>query len=167
LLPVKTAAPDASQLPREHLQTLHSEMDRLFADRLAWLAETNQEVFLGLGESYAVHGPRIALRVIVLKRASNAKSWQEIWAGDVVSRPEELVQLSTTREASRLSLWTHVLPDGAVAVDTKLDIGGNGPVWTSSSVQKPQVPQQVISARAQGGEFQVWQTATLFPGGSL
>ena len=166
--PVTSAAPPAaSQLPNDHLQTLLSEMDRLFRERLAWVAETNQEVSLGLDESSSAGGPHVAVRVVVLKRAADAKSWQPIWTGDVVSRPEELVQLSSTSDASRLSLWTHVLPDGAVAVDTELGIEDSGTVWTSSSVQQSQVPQQVLFARAQGGEFQVWQTAALLQEGAL
>ena len=162
--PVTSAAPPAaSQLPTDHLQTLLSEMDRLFQGRLAWVAETNQDVSLGLDESSSAGGPHVAVRVVVLKCAADGKSWQPIWTGDVVSRPEELVQLSFTTDASRLSLWTHVLPDGAVAVETELGIEGNETEWTSTSVQQSQVPQQVLFTRAQRGEFQVWQTAALLP----
>jgi hypothetical protein len=141
-------------------------MDRLFSERLAWVAETNQDVSLGLDETSSTGGPRVAVRVVVLKRMADAKTWQPIWIGDVVSRPEELVQLSTS-DTSRLSLWTHLLPDGALAVDTELGIEDSGTVWSSSSVQQSQVPQQVLFARAQGGEFQVWQTVALFPEDAL
>lgn len=160
---VASLPPAASRLPSDHLETLLSEMDHLFPERLAWVAETNREVLLGLDESMAARGPRVAVRVVVLKRSADAKTWQLIWTGDVVSRPEELVQLTSSDDTSRLSLWTHVLPDGAVAVDTELGIVGNNSLWSSSSVQQSQVPQQVLTARSQGNEFQVWQTAAVFP----
>jgi hypothetical protein len=166
--PAPSAAPPAaSQLPLEHLQTLLSEMDRLFDERLAWVAETNETIALGLDEKSFARGPHVVVRVVVLKRSPDANSWQPVWTGDVVSRSEERVQIRSASDASRLSLWTHVLPDGAVAVDTELGLESNGPVWNSSTVQQSLVPLQVLSARAQGGEFQIWQTAALLPEAEL
>jgi hypothetical protein len=166
--PATSAAPPAaSQLPLEHLQTLLSEMDRMFDERLAWVAETNETISLGLEEKFFSRGPHVVVRVVVLKRSPDANSWQPIWTGDVVSRSEERVQFSSASDASRLSLWTHVLPDGAVAVDTELGLQSNGPVWSSSTVQQSQVPLQVLSASAQGDEFQIWQTAALLPEAEL
>lgn len=154
---------DIASLPEAHLQKLVAEIERLFDDRLAWVAETNDEVTLGIQrQSSTVTGqPRVAVRVVVLRRGSPADPWQAVWTGDVAARAEELVRVDSPGDGSQWMLWTHVLPDGAVSVDTELAMPGGSANWKISSVQQPQVPMQVLANRQGESEFQVWQTAAV------
>ena len=154
---------DIVSLPEAHLHKLVAEIERLFDDRLAWVAETNQDVSLGIERqaSMATGQPRIAVRVVVLQRASPSDPWKAVWTGDVAARAEELVQVKSPGDGSQWMLWTHVLPDGAVSVDTELAMPGGSASWKASSVQQPQVPVQVLANRQGEAEFQVWQTASV------
>jgi hypothetical protein len=157
-----------SPVPQAHLQALVSEMERVFDRRLVWVAETNREVLLGIEDAdTSSAGPHVAVRVVVLQRSSSAEPWQAVWTGDVAGRSEELVRVTSPRDGSRLNLWTHVLPDGAVSVDTELAVGESGSTWKSTSVQQPQVPQRILSTRQGTSEFQVWQTAAILQEGAL
>jgi hypothetical protein len=171
--PATVSGPSPSSialLPEAHLQKLVAEIERLFDDRLAWVAETNDDVLLGIepSASPAAGGPRVAVRVVVLQRSTPSGPWQAVWMGDVAARAEELVQVDSPGDGSQLKLWTYILPDGAVSVDTELAMPKGGPrTWKSSSVQQPQVPLQLLSNRQGDAEFQVWPTAAVLTEGAL
>lgn len=171
-LPVapSSSAGHATLLPAAHLQSLFSEIEQLFGKRLTWIAETNQEVSLGI-ESASLPSSsdeRVAVRVVVLKRETSTAPWRTVWKGDVASRSEEMVSVITEADGTNLGLWTHVLPDGAVSVDMELTgpvLGGQ--TWRTNSVQQPQAPSAVLSTRQGDAEIQVWQTATVLRGNTL
>jgi hypothetical protein len=159
----------AVHVPAEHLQAIVAEMERLFEGRLAWIGETNQDIALGIpGDDREIpEGSHVAVRVVVLKRPSPSAPWQALWIGDVVSHSDELVEVVAPRDGSRLSLWAHLLPDGAVTIDTELAVGNDDKRWTSSTVQQPAVPTQIALRRDGTAEYQVWQTAAILPEGAL
>jgi hypothetical protein len=158
-----------ASLPEAHLQKLLAEVERLFDDHLAWVAETNNDVSLGIEPSGSSGSdrPRVAVRVVVMQRSSPTDPWLAIWKGDVAARAEELVQVDSPGDGSQLKLWTYVLPDGAVSVDSELAMPGAPAMWKSTSVQQPQVPLQVLSNRQGDAEYQVWQTAAVLPESAL
>jgi hypothetical protein len=164
--PAAALPSEVAPIPESHLLALFAEMERVFDNRVAWVAETNHEVLLGL-EQAARSTPadrRVAVRVVVLQRESPSDPWRAVWKGDVATRSEELVSVASERDGARLDLWTHVLPDGAVTVDFELaGLVSQSKAWRSSSVQQPQTPTAVLSVQQRDSEFQVWQNATLLP----
>jgi hypothetical protein len=168
--PVATLSNPETDVPQEHLQTLFAEMERLFDSRLAWVAETENEVSLGIDPSpqHASSGQRVGVRVVVLKRDLATAPWKAVWTGDVAARSEEFVSLASESGGARLNLWTFVLPDGAVTVDMELaGLGAESATWRSNSVQQPQVPIAVLSARQGNAEIQIWQTAIVLQENTL
>lgn len=166
----RPTATNLGEIPQTHLQALTAEMDNLFDHRLAWVAETNRDVSLGLEDSpsHATSGQYIAVRVVVMHRGTHEPQWQPVWTSDVVSRSEELIQVSSASDGAKLRLWTHLLPDGAMSVDTELVLGGPGSTpWISTSIQQPEVPSKMLSIRQGQDEFEVWQTATVLGRESL
>ncbi len=158
-----------TRLPQQHLSKLLAEMNALFDERLAWVAETNREVLIGLDDENVKtsSGARIAVRIVVLQKQPDSDRWQTVWTGDIATRSEARVQVSQ-HDGSQLQLWAHVLPDGAVSIDSQFARSSTeAPIWTSSAIQQPDIPTQIVSEEHGDGEFRVWQTALLLPEASL
>jgi hypothetical protein len=154
----------AATLPIERMRVLARESGRLFDQRVAWLAETNQDLLLGLDET--ANSPdrnrqQISVRVVVFHRDSRSQAWQPVFTTNVVTREEEVIQMQNTAGGPSLRLWTHILPDQSVAVDTDLAMGGKtAPHWSTTSVVS-EGPSAVLKAADGPGEYQVWQSAAI------
>jgi hypothetical protein len=159
-----------NQIPQRHLSVLLAETKSLFGQRLAWVAETDQDVSLGLDESdlQPPADTHVAVRVVVFQRGSRQDAWRPIWKGDVLTRAEELIHVTSSSDGSQWSLWTHVLPDGAVSIDSELAVPKRDLAsWKTTSVQQPQVPCRLVATQRGGDEFQVWQTAAVVPANAV
>lgn len=170
-------------------------MEATFGDGLAWIAEHGREVDVGIipggcvpegcvpggsvpggsvqvaggpgatGPGSAGGGP-LAVRIIVLARRAGDEPWQTAWRSDLITRDEQVVDVSTgPGDAGRLRLWSHVLPDGAVAIDGEIRLpGAAAPLDTApldvsySGVQRAGEPSRVLRRRAHGIEWQIIQT---------
>jgi hypothetical protein len=85
-----------------------------------------------------------------------------VWQSDVIARDEEVVDVAAgSAGTGRLRLWTHALPDGAIAIDGDLSLSdATLPLRASyGGVQRPGEPRRVTGARERGIEWQVIQTA--------
>jgi len=144
---------------------LFRRMEEVFPDNLRWIAETNGEVSLGLGRIPRA-GPSgaapLLVRTVVLERKRGESSWNRVFAADVLSRNEELVEVSPGQKpAGRLLLWAYRLPDGNVAVDAKLRLTESpGTSVDLTSVLAPGRATQVLTTRTAEGEFRVLQAAS-------
>ncbi|WP_254508104.1 hypothetical protein [Anatilimnocola floriformis] len=154
----------ATAIPAERLRLLASESGRLFDQRVAWLAELNQNLLMGLDEeAHAADQKRqqIALRVVVFHRNSRSQAWQPVFSTNVVTREEEVIEMQNPADGQSLRLWTHILPDQSVAVDTDLAMSGQaGPHWSTTSVLSGG-PAVVFKQNDGPGEYQVWQSAAI------
>lgn len=105
---------------------LRDELIALFDQRFAWLAETAEGVEIGVEErNHAIGTPSLAVRVVVEVRSDDGSAWQTVWATDVVTRSEEVVEITPqTHDVQRFRLWAYALPDGMVWVDTGLTLAG-------------------------------------------
>ena len=92
-------------------------MEQTFAGRLAWVAEHDQTVTVGLADGSAA-ATSVAVRIVVLTRRGPAARWEPAWQTDVVVRDEQVVDVAAGAHGDgRLKLWAHCLPDGAITVD--------------------------------------------------
>jgi len=161
--------PTFALLEKPQLQAkalLLAEMERLFEGRLTWLAELNGLVQVGLeqdGEPVAATSRPVAMRLVVARRKPTEKDWTAIWSIDVVSRSEQLVRLaSESGHDDQVLIWTYVLPDGMIAIDTSLALQLPSPIpSTYSGLQQAGVPTTLCSLRIDDVEFQVVQTVAL------
>ncbi len=105
---------------------LRDELIALFDQRFAWLAETAEGVEIGVEErDHATDSPSLAVRVVVEIRPADGSDWQTVWATDVVTRSEEVVEITPqTHDVQQFRLWAYALPDGMVWVDTGLTLAG-------------------------------------------
>lgn len=137
-------------------------MEDTFGVGLAWVAEHDRRVDVGLvADAPPRRGAALAVRIVVLSRREGDSAWTPVWQSDVVTRDEQVVDVAAGPDgAGRLRLWTHPLPDGAIAVDGELSLAAaNHPVATSySGVQRPGEPRRVTGERRDGIEWQVIQT---------
>lgn len=135
-------------------------MEQTFSGRLAWVAEHDQTVTVGLANGAAAAAP-VAVRIVVLTRRGAAARWEPAWQTDVVVRDEQVVDVAAGEHGDgRLKLWTHCLPDGAIAVDGELTLAPHAvPLRASySGVLKAGLPRRVTGASAADVEWQVIQT---------
>ena len=141
---------------------LVAAMEDTFGARLAWVAEHDRRVDVGLvADAPPRRGAAVAVRIVVLARRIEDSVWTPVWQSDVVTRDEQVVDVAAgPGAAGRLRLWTHPLPDGAIAVDGELSlVAANPPVAASySGVQRPGEPRRVTGDRKDGIEWQVIQT---------
>ena len=116
---------------REQKKELLSELDKMFAGKRVWFAETKSDVILGGDKLHRDEGVArkiasesvVAMRLVLAKRPSPQSPWQPVWSTDVVSRSDQLVQFRTDGSesmAAAFTAWSHVLPDGLVAFDLNL-----------------------------------------------
>lgn len=135
-------------------------MEQTFAGRLAWVAEHDQTVAVGLADGAVAAAP-VAVRIVVLTRRGAAARWEPAWQADVVVRDEQVVDVAAGAHGEgRLKLWAHCLPDGAIAVDGELTLASHAVPLRASygGVQKAGLPCRVTGDRAADVEWQVIQT---------
>ncbi|MBI1311018.1 hypothetical protein GC176_06895 [bacterium] len=160
--------PEFTWLRGEQLQSktlLLSELESLFDGQLVWLAESGDRVELGLDESAARIGHPgeanpLAIRVVVVRRERGRADWQVAWAMDVTSPAEEQVRV-TPRDANgdELRLWAYELPDGLIAVDCDVQLGGDHAFRSATTTLcKDGQPQEVAAVSQNGVEYRVFQT---------
>jgi hypothetical protein len=156
-------------LATERMRVLAAETGRLFDQRVAWLAETNEDLLFGLDES-PVSGDQsrqqITLRIVVFHRSPGTQGWQPVFATNVVTREEEVIEMQNKTDGPSLRLWTHILPDQSVAVDTDLTMGNSAPHWSTTSVLSAESPAAVVKDSDGPGEYQVWQSAAIMSTGT-
>jgi hypothetical protein len=159
LLPPVVGLPKAQLIAKARLLAAAEE---LFNGRLAWMAEEGRDVQLGLTDAATLSqaAPPIVFRLVILARKSDTKNWRPIWQADLVTRDEQLVELTPGKsDKSQLRLWAYALPDGQIAVDSDLLFTGAIPIHSASSgVQQGGVPRQVFSLQNDDGEYRVFQT---------
>jgi hypothetical protein len=152
-------------VPIERLRILARESGRLFDHRVSWLAETNQDMLLGLDgapSSTEESKPQITLRVVVFHRQSSSQEWKPVFTTNVVTREEEVVQLNSEATGPKLRLWTHILPDQTVAVDTQLAMDDQAAhQWSTTSILSAGGATAVLKENDEQGEYQVWQSASI------
>jgi len=105
----------------------------------------------------------MAVRVVVLSRKSGESTWKPLWGADLLTSDQQLIQLLPEQAGgAELRVWTQRLPDGAIAVDADLALGGSSPVRSKSSgIQQGGVPQRVFSLQADDAEYRVYQTVAM------
>jgi hypothetical protein len=150
----------------ENKSRLLSELERLFDNRLQWVAETSSGVKMGLQEDDvppAENAAPVVVRVVVVRKQAGDASGMPVWAIDVVSRSEQVMRLTgDIADGAQLSLWAYALPDGTIEVDTDFQWDGPIPVRANSSrLQHSGVPVKVHSAREGDVEYEVFQTVSL------
>jgi hypothetical protein len=173
--PTFEAAPEYAWLQEEQIQNkfvLLMEMESLFDRQLAWMAETENRLEFGLDRSLFSHTDRspdpgrFAVRVIVEQRQQGTTVWQSAWAMDVVSRNEEFVRVTPSKAyGHELQVWTYRLPDGAIAVESVLQLNGTSPFRArASGLHQNTKPLKVVTAQNNGTEYRVFQTVAVLDG---
>lgn len=163
---------DERQLARK--AKLLRVLQETFPNDLLWVSETEGEIHIGLRsdseQSLAVDQPaaELAVRIVVTARQKDQPQWKTLCSADVVIEPQELVEVPLeTKGGGKLAVWTCVLPDGMVAVDTDISLPGiRGLHASASTVQREGVPCRADSSAADGWEYRVFQTVGRLPGGS-
>lgn len=165
--------PDFVWLHADHVTEkakLLREMERLFENRLEWVAETNGRVLLEIREEGAGDGgvtapTGVAIRVVVVRRRANQPQWKPVWAVDLVARQEQVIRLTPKSAAlpqgAELFLWAYAADEQMVAVDSSLTLGGLPVESTFSGLQQSGIPTVVHSTERSGVQYQVFQTVAI------
>ena len=74
------------------------EMERMFENRLEWIAETDGRVLLEIQQEDLSGGAHessgVAVRVVVVQRNADQPQWTPVWAVDLVAREERVIRLT-------------------------------------------------------------------------
>ncbi len=147
---------------------LFHEMETLFADDLRWVADSNNEVRLGIrpvsGGPIACATP-LLIRVLVIHRNRGETSWHELMRADVLTRSQELVEaVPDTKLDNRLLLWAYVVPDGKVVIDLRIRLTEPIRAYVDvTNVLSPGKPAKVFSLETEDAEYQVFQVVKPLP----
>jgi len=163
--PLPGAASDTPELALK--AALFSEMAGIFEGNLAWLAETDGKVILGVESQprrTEMDAEPITIRVVAMVRKPGQTAWEQRWSVDCIVRNEELAEFSPPDTGGdELAIWAHVLPDGVIAVDSSLRWENNGgQTMSQSTIHQSRAPQ-VFEFRTDQAEYQVFQTAARLP----
>jgi hypothetical protein len=144
------------------------EMERMFENRLEWIAETGGRVLLEIREEDLSSGPAptgVAVRVVVVRRRRDQPQWQPVWAVDLVARQEQVIRLMPETGAlpkgAEFSLWTYAADEQVIAVDSNLSLARLPVQSTFSGLQQSGIPTVVHATERNGVQYQVYQTVAI------
>jgi len=146
------------------------EMERLFENRLEWVAETDGRVLLEIRREGPDEGRipapiGLAVRVVVVRRTPGQSQWNSVWAVDLVARQEQVIRLTPESgalpEGAELFLWAYAADEQMVAVDSSLSLGGLPVESTFSGMQQSGIPTVVHATERSGVQYQVFQTVAI------
>jgi len=145
---------------------LFGELQRLFSERLRWVAEFNGDVSVGVDElpgGTDSTARRLAVRLVVVARGAADATWRPLWRGDILLREDERIALGADRrDVDRLTLWAHTLPDGKIAVEADMHL--DAPVRITSvtdTVLVDGIPTEVACLHSGGSEYRVLQSVKM------
>jgi hypothetical protein len=142
---------------------LFDELEQVFGGQFCWVAETGNDVRLGMcphDEPIDKQHPAVSVRLVVVQRIKGQQQWSPVWSMDVTTRSEHLVR--TGPGDTNVALWVYRMPDGMLAVDSDLTL--SGPVQlqsTYSGIQQFDVPSEIHTATIDDSEYTVFQTIVL------
>jgi hypothetical protein len=148
--------------PVDGKRELLAELQRVFEGRVAWVAETADQIRLGLNGDNA-GGAALAIRLVLVERLGAAAP-RPVWAVDLISGEERLVTLpANAAEGAEVAVWTYALPDGLVAVDGDIRWPKRSglPRTAYTGILRPGVPQVVFHWRSDGVEYEVYQSVSV------
>ena len=163
-------ASELASIPHSELEArarLFCEVERLFADELRWVADTDEAVRVDVRP--AVGGPApdavpLLIRVVVVERKPGG-TWRKLLRADILTRSEELVQAAPDPTGDhRLVLWAYPLPDGNIAVDTSLRLNSLVRAGVdATNVVAPGEPIELLSLKVPEAEYRVFQVVKALP----
>lgn len=145
---------------------LAARLHEIFPERLAWIAESEGKVELGIGSGTkgADDFRPIAVRFLVRDRVAGQSNWRSTWSADLVLDSEEHVEFKLQDQPGReLTVWAQVLPDGMIAIDSSLQACPSCPEVRYSGVEKSGATQRILRETDAGREVEVYQTVVLLP----
>ena len=163
--PTQQPPPPFAWLSDAHLadkKILRDEMLSMFDQKFGWIAETGENLEVGIdGRQHTGDTPIVAVRVIVERRNVVQGDWTTDWAVDVVALSEERVELTPqSRDFTDFRLWAYALPDGMVSLETELDKNGT-PFVVSENLQRDGKPEVIYQTKSGVEEIRVLQSAAV------
>jgi hypothetical protein len=144
------------------------EMERMFENRLEWVAETGGRVLLEIREEDLSSGPAptgVAVRVVVVQRGPRQPQWKPVWGVDLVARQEQVIRLTpesaSLPKGTEFSLWTYTADEQMIAVDSNLSLVGLPVESTFSGLQQSGIPNVVHATERNGVQYRVYQTVAI------
>ncbi len=120
--------PEIARISIDAKARLLAEMQQVFDNRVAWIAETDGQMWFELvkGEKRSAD-KRMVLRLEVLTTDSVREndSTGRVWAMDLILENEHVVEVRTLATNPEVMVWPYILPDGSVAIETCLDLPGS------------------------------------------
>jgi hypothetical protein len=141
---------------------LFAELDRMFGRQLRWVAESDGGVELGIEPDEAAAPPAnskpVTIRFTVVKREQGDRDWNVVWTVNLVARDEQLVRLAPEADSPSLMAWAYTLPDGKIACDADLSLGGSEGWHVKASELQSAGDVRELASTAEGGvEYRVYQ----------
>lgn len=154
---------------------LMRELEHLFEDRLAWIAEPPggvQVEIRDVGTGDRKKSARLAVRVVVVQRPLGAaeSDWTPIWTTDLLTYEEQTIRFSSQTGpdagVAELSLWAYRVDDQVVVVDSALALGGLRRRGNYECAQVSGIPRPLDAFQQDGSEFRVLQTVAILDQGA-
>ncbi len=166
IAPATLAEVSASELRRS--ARLFHETATLFPHSLEWIADSEEDVRLGLAggrRAIDLTQPRMLIRLVVVCRREGDNHWTRVWSTDILAHAEQLVKAAPDpRRNNSFVFWLLPLEDGNIAVDLRIVL--RSPIRAAcetTDVLEPGKPSQVFSLKARGSEYRVLQVVVKLP----
>ena len=101
------------------------EMQRVFDQRLAWVAETGKDILLEVdSEETNPQAPLLCIRLTLASKSNRdfGAEGGKVWEMDLIVRSEQTVRIGTDDSNTQLVLWPFLTDDGKVLVETQFNL---------------------------------------------
>jgi hypothetical protein len=164
--PGRDTLADATTVPALDIELgrkLFSEIDRMFPERLRWVAESNGDMGMGIESAptgIVENGVPMFVRLTLVARHDSEHAWRPTWSADMLVRSEDAVEIVPSPHAdNHLSLWIYPLTDGHILVDSRVSLATPLPLAAvSEAVVQPGRPLQLSAGRRNNTDYRLYQT---------
>jgi hypothetical protein len=101
------------------------EMQRVFDQRLAWVAETDQDILMEVdSEKTDSQRPLLCIRLTLASKSNRefGAVGGKVWEMDLIVRSEQTVRIGAGDSTTQLVLWPFLTDDGKVLVETQFNL---------------------------------------------
>lgn len=141
----------------KELQTVRSEVDRVFPEGVAWVFKCkNQMEITPADDASGSEKSKLLIHHVVVKKVDG--KWKKVYVADVMTRTGQQIYYDKDSD-NKTYLWTHKLDQNRFALEGQLKIKANGMVLDVEFIggQELNKPYLLKTVKKNNSEYRIYQ----------